>query len=172
MPARSFGEYAPLFKRTAVEKAPLDLAEVIGEVLRLLDSYPARKHVSLEVVLDPDIPPVVADRVQLQQLVLNLMVNALEVLEPVSGRAKHVSVRATRAEGHPVIQISDNGIGLDDAVAAFEPFVSTKPEGMGLGLAMCRSIVAAHEGRLAAERNAGFGTTFTVTLPVQQVSAP
>jgi PAS domain S-box-containing protein len=162
-----------LFKRTAVEKVPLDLGDVIGEALRLLDSYPARKHVSLEVVTDPRLPPVFADRIQLQQLVLNLMVNALEALEPVSGRPKQLSIRSTRAEpSHAVIQISDNGIGLDDPVAAFEPFVTTKPEGMGLGLAICRSIVAAHEGRLSAERNAGFGMTFTVTLPVQPVGSP
>ena len=162
-----------LFKRTAVEKVQLDLGEVIGEVLRLLDSYPERKHVSLDVGLDPELPPVFADRVQLQQLLLNLMVNALEALEPVSGRVKQLSVRSTRAEGHhAVIQISDNGIGLDDSVAAFEPFVTTKPEGMGLGLAICRSIVAAHEGRLSAEHNVGFGMTFTVTLPIQPVGSP
>jgi PAS domain S-box-containing protein len=161
-----------LFKRTGVEKVPLNLGEVIGEVLRLLDSYPARKHVSLDVMLDPDLPPVFGDRVQLQQLVLNLMLNALEALEPVSGRVKQVSVRSTRAEGQQtVIRISDNGIGLDDSVAAFEPFVTTKPEGMGLGLAICRSIVAAHAGTLSAERNVGFGTTFTVTLPVEPVGS-
>ena len=117
--------------------------------------------------------PFFADRVQLQQLVLNLMLNALEALEPVSGRAKQLSVRSTRAEAdHAVIQISDNGIGLDDPVAAFEPFVTTKPEGMGLGLAICRSIVAAHDGRLSAERNAGFGMTFTVTLPLHPAGLP
>jgi C4-dicarboxylate-specific signal transduction histidine kinase len=161
-----------LFKRTAVEKVRLDLGEVIWEVLRLLDSYPARKHVSLDVVLDPHLQPVFADRVQLQQLVLNLMVNALEALEPVSGRVKQLSVRATRAEAHQVvIQVADNGIGLDDSIPAFEPFVTTKPEGMGLGLAICRSIVAAHEGRLSAERNVGFGMTFTVALPIQGVAA-
>jgi PAS domain S-box-containing protein len=162
-----------LFKRTAVEKVQLDLGEVIGEVLRLLDSYPARKQVSLDVVVDPDLPPVFADRVQLQQLVLNLMLNALEALEPVSGRVKQLSVRSTRAEGPTaVIRITDNGIGLDDSVAAFEPFITTKPEGMGLGLTICRSIVAAHEGTLSAERNVGFGTTFTVTLPIQPDGVP
>jgi C4-dicarboxylate-specific signal transduction histidine kinase len=160
-----------LFKRTVLEKVPLDLREVIAEVVRLLDSYPARKHVSLDVVLDPDLPPVVADRVQVQQLVLNLMLNALEALEPVSGRVKQLSVKSTRAEGQALIQISDNGIGLDDPSVVFEPFVTTKAEGMGLGLAICRSIAAAHGGTLSAERNAGFGTTFTVTLPIQPVES-
>jgi PAS domain S-box-containing protein len=162
-----------LFKRTAVEKVQLDLSEVIGEVLRLLDSHPLRKHVSLNVALDPDLPRVFADRVQLQQLVLNLMLNALEALEPVTERVKQLSVRSKRAKAEQaVIQISDNGIGLDDPVAAFEPFVTMKPEGMGLGLAICRSIVAAHGGRLSAERNVGFGTTFTVTLPIQREGPP
>jgi PAS domain S-box-containing protein len=156
-----------LFKRTAAEKVRLDLGEVIREVIRLFDGYPVRQHVSLDVALDPGLPPVFADRVQLQQLVLNLMLNALEALEPVSGRVKQLSVRSKRAEAHQaVIQIADNGIGLDDPAAAFEPFVTTKPEGMGLGLAICRSIVSAHEGKLTAERNPGFGMTFTVTLPI------
>jgi signal transduction histidine kinase len=119
------------------------------------------------------LPPVFADRVQLQQLVLNLMLNALEALEPVSGRVKHLSVSSTRGEvNQAVIQIADNGIGLDDPVAAFEPFVTTKPEGMGLGLAICRSIVAAHDATLLAERNAGFGMTFTVTLPIHPKAMP
>jgi hypothetical protein len=162
-----------LFKRTAVEKAPLDLGAVIEEVLRLLDGYPARRHVSLDLVLTPDLPPVFADRVQLQQLVMNLMLNALEALEPVTGRPKRLSVRATYAEANQVlVQICDNGIGLDDPVAAFQPFVTTKPEGLGLGLAICRSIVAAHGGSLSAERNTGFGTTFTVTLPLRPEVSP
>jgi two-component system, LuxR family, sensor kinase FixL len=129
--------------------------------------------VSVDVVLDADLPRVFADRVQLQQLVLNLMLNALEALEPVRGRAKQLSVRSKPAEYHQaVIQISDNGIGIDDPVAAFEPFFTTKPEGMGLGLAICRSIVAAHSGTLSAERNAGFGMTFTVTLPIRPNGPP
>jgi PAS domain S-box-containing protein len=162
-----------LFKRTAVEKTQLDLGVVIEDVLRLLDSYPVRRHVALDLALDDDLPPVFADRVQLQQLVMNLMLNALEALEPITDRPKRLSVRSTRAEAHQtVIQISDNGIGLDDPVAAFQPFVTTKPDGLGLGLAICRSIVVAHGGSLSAERNPGFGTTFTVTLPVQPGVSP
>jgi PAS domain S-box-containing protein len=160
-----------LFKRTVLEKVPLDLREVIAEVVRLLDSYPARKHVSLEVVSDSDLPPVVADRVQVQQLVLNLMLNALEALEPVSGRVKQLSVKSTRVEAQALVQISDNGIGLEDPSVIFEPFLTTKADGMGLGLAICRSIVAAHDGTLSAERNAGFGTTFTVALPIEPVES-
>lgn len=155
-----------LVRRTAVDKVRLDLRDVIAEVLRLLDAYPAREQVALDVKLAPDLPPIFADRVQLQQLVLNLAVNALEALAPVTGRARQLSVRLARAEDQAVLQIRDNGIGLDDSVAAFEPFVTTKPEGMGLGLAICRSIVAAHEGRLSAEHNQGFGMTFTVALPL------
>ncbi len=157
-----------LFKRTAVEKARLDLGVVIAEVLRLLDSYPARPHVALDLALDPDLPPIFGDRVQLQQLVMNLTLNAFEALEPVTDRPKQLSVRSLRAGAdQAVIQISDNGVGLDDPVAAFQPFVTTKPGGLGLGLAICRSIAVAHGGSLSAERNTGFGTTFTVTLPLQ-----
>src|SRR5262245_37246739 len=106
-----------LFNRTAVEKVPIDLSEVIGEVLRVLDSHPARRQVSLDVALDPDLPPLVADRVQLQQLVLNLILNALEALEPVSDRAKQLSIQSSVEGNEAVIRISDNGIGRHDPAA-------------------------------------------------------
>ena len=103
-------------------------------MLRLLDSYPTRKHVASTPRLT--LPsPLFADRVQLQQLVLNLVMNALEAVEPVSGRAKKVTVRSQGAEASVVIQIADNGIGLDQPEAAFE-LLDQKPEGMGLGLAI------------------------------------
>jgi len=155
-----------LFARTAIEKVELDVNEVIREVLRLLESYPSRKHVALDIELDALLPTIVADRVQLQQLVLNLTLNALEALEPVRGRAKRLCIRTSRNEpGTTVLQIIDNGVGLDVPEVAFEPFFTTKAEGMGLGLAICRSIVSAHDGAVTAERNVGFGMTFTVTLP-------
>jgi PAS domain S-box-containing protein len=155
-----------LFKRTAVEKVSLDVNEVIVEVMRLLDSYPSKQHVTVDTHLAPDLPRIRGDRVQVQQLVLNLVLNALEAMEPVTDRAKQLVVRTSGAESNGVaIDIIDNGIGLD-CDAAFEPFVTTKAEGMGLGLAICKSIVEGHDGRLSAARHSGFGTTFTVTLPV------
>jgi PAS domain S-box-containing protein len=156
-----------LFKRTLLEQVELDVNEVIAEVLRLLESYPSRKHVALDTQLDPELPSLYADRVQLQQLVLNLMLNALEALEPVSGRTKQLSIRSSRAaRGAIAIQVIDNGVGIDDPDAAFEPFFTTKAEGMGLGLAICRSIAAAHDGTLTVEHNVGFGMTFSVILGI------
>jgi PAS domain S-box-containing protein len=161
-----------LFKRTAVEKGVLDINEVIREVMRLIDGYPARKPVTVETELDPTLPRVRGDRVQLQQLMLNLVLNALEAVEPVTDRPKRLSVRCGRGDGDViVIAVTDNGIGLN-CDAAFEPFVTTKPDGMGLGLAICRSIVDGHNGRLSAEQNSGFGTTFTVMLPGEPDVSP
>jgi signal transduction histidine kinase len=162
-----------LFKRAPVEKEVLDLNEVIREVLRLLESDAARRHVHIVASLDPDMPRLQVDRVQLQQLVLNLIINALDALEHVDGRAGQVTVRSSHVgEAQASIIIADNGIGLDDPAAAFEPFFTTKAEGMGMGLAICRSIALAHNGALSAQRNVGFGTTFTFTLPIQPDVSP
>jgi PAS domain S-box-containing protein len=156
-----------LFQRRALPQALLDVNLVIREVLQLLEAHPARQRVLVDVWLDPELPALVADRVQLQQLVMNLVINALEALEPVADRPKQLSIRSRRAEpGAVMIQIVDNGVGLSDPEVAFEPFFTTKTDGMGLGLVICRSIVAAHEGKLTAERNAGPGMSFTVTLPL------
>jgi signal transduction histidine kinase len=150
----------------------LDINDIIRDVMRLLDSYPARQRVAVETELDAALPTIRGDRIQLQQLVLNLVLNALEAVEPIHDRPARLSVHSGHGDGNSVvITVTDNGIGLD-CEAAFEPFVTTKPDGMGLGLAICRSIVDGHGGRLSAERNAGFGTTFTVMLPLKVDVSP
>src|SRR5262249_2790202 len=128
-----------LFRRAPAEKVPLDLNEVVREVLLLVESSPSRQSVLIETGLDPDLPLLCADRVQLQQLLLNLMLNALEAVESITDRPKRLTVRSSRADnGDAILQIADNGVGLDDPEAVFEPFFTTKEKGMGLGLAICR----------------------------------
>jgi C4-dicarboxylate-specific signal transduction histidine kinase len=92
--------------------------------------------------------------------------NALDAVATVSDRAKHVSVRSRRSDGQAAIDVTDNGIGMSHAEAVFEPFFTTKADGMGMGLTICRSIAAAHMGRLSATRNADAGTRFTFVMPL------
>jgi C4-dicarboxylate-specific signal transduction histidine kinase len=158
-----------LFKRAAAERLPLDIGDVIHDVLRLLEADAARRSVAVTVTLEPDMPTVRGDRVQLQQLVLNLMLNALDAVEPVVDRPRRLTVRSRRADvTHIVVEIVDNGVGLEDPHAVFEQFFTTKADGMGMGLAICRSIIAAHDGTLVAAPNDDFGTTFRFTLPLEE----
>lgn len=155
-----------LYKRTVVEEAALDINDIIRDVLRLVESDAARRRVTVSVTLEPGLPHVRGDRVQLQQLVLNLVIDALDAVEPIADRAREVSVHSRRSEAMAEIAIVDRGIGLENAEAVFEPFFTTKPNGMGMGLAICRSIATAHKGTLSAMRNDDWGATFRVTLPL------
>jgi PAS domain S-box-containing protein len=155
-----------LFKRAPVEEVPLDINDIICDVLRLLEADAARRGVALAVSLESDRAPVRGDRVQLQQLVLNLVLNALDALESVADRAKQVSIRSRRAGAYAAIDVEDNGVGLDNPESVFEPFFTTKANGMGMGLAICRSIAAAHNGMLSVVRNPAYGTTFSFTVPL------
>jgi PAS domain S-box-containing protein len=162
------GRVRSLFKRAAVEKVAVDMNEVIAQMLRMLDGERARKDVSVETDLDRDLPPVCGDRVQLQQLVLNLMLNGLEAMENVLDRPRRLTIQSARQnDGVARIEIRDRGVGLKDPANAFEPFFTTKENGLGMGLAICRSIVEAHGGRLWAVSDGADGATFCFTLPLQ-----
>ena len=156
-----------LFKRAAHEEVPLDLNEVIGEVLGLLRGETTKRRVIVETDLGQDLPPVIGDRVQLQQLILNLLLNGIEAMDPVTDY-KRLFIRSERESSDTVlVEIQDSGVGLKDPDTVFEAFFTTKENGMGMGLAICRSIVQAHNGRLWAASAEGRGATFCFTLPLQ-----
>ena len=161
-----------LFKQAPLETSNLDLNEVIREVLRLLAGEASKKQVTVEMDLRDGLATVEGDRVQLQQLIFNLALNGIEAMDPVLDRPKKLFIRSKPLDPETVqVEIQDSGVGIEDAEKVFEAFFTTKENGMGMGLAVCRSIVDAHRGRLWAESGKGAGTTFSFTLPVQSGTA-
>jgi len=108
-----------------------------------------------------------ADRIQIQQVIINLVHNAIESMEDVTNRPRLLSIRSRRDATNIIVEIRDYGRGLENAEKIFEPFFTTKENGMGMGLAICRSIVEAHDGRLSATTSETQGTTFSFTLPIR-----
>ena len=159
-----------LFKHAPLEKIDLDLNEVIGEVLRLVSAERTKRGVSVETDLDNDLGSVAGDHVQLQQVVFNLLLNGIEAMDSVLDRPKKLFIRSKRQSSETVlVEIRDNGVGIEDSEKVFEAFFTTKKNGMGMGLAVCRSIIEAHQGRLWAGSGEGAGTTFSFTLPATVV---
>src|SRR6266850_378714 len=158
--------------RALVKKAPpqkdwLHINQTIREVIGLGQSEVQRNHVALETQLSDDVPLVFADRIQLQQVMLNLMMNAIEAMTQVSGPRELLISSAVDDSKSVVVVVRDSGPGLDSKSLErlFEPFYTTKPQGMGMGLAICRSIIEAHGGRLWAIANEERGATFQFALP-------
>jgi PAS domain S-box-containing protein len=161
-----------LFKQAPLEKINLDLNEVIGEVLVLLDGETVRRRVAVETDLDKGLAPLAGDRVQLQQLLFNLLLNAIEAMDPVLDRPKKLFISSKRHSPETVlVEIRDCGVGLKDPGKVFDAFFTTKENGMGMGLAVCRSIIDAHQGRLWAASGESAGTTFSFTLPAATLRA-
>ena len=157
-----------LLKKGEVERQPLPLSEVVGDALELMRSDLVNRGVTLTAELPPDLPPAVGDRVQIQQVVLNLVANACDAMEVLEPRSRRLDVRTEAvAEGCLRVSVGDCGPGLPAGVVerVFDPFFTTKAHGMGLGLAVCRTIVDAHGGQLGAAGNEGGGATFYFTLP-------
>ena len=156
-----------LFKRTDLTRTLLDLNDVIGEVNRLLTDEASTRSVRVETDLADDLPPIWADRVQMQQVIANLARNGVEAMESEESQPKVLVIRSRRDGTNSVlIEIRDSGNGLEDVEKVFEPFFTTKQDGMGMGLAICRWIVEAHQGRLWATRNTPRGAVFSFTLPI------
>jgi PAS domain S-box-containing protein len=166
--------------RALVSKAPdqraaLHINDAINEVVSLVQHELFSHQVSLRLELCSDLPLVIADRVQLQQVILNLVINAIEAMQPVTDRPRELVIRTGRhQDGQVMVTVKDSGIGFatGNADRLFDAFFTTKSSGMGMGLSICRSIVSAHGGRLSASQDAGPGATFQFTLPFDPEGAP
>lgn len=157
-----------LINKATPEKAPVQLNEVVEETAALADRQAARNDVSVVLELLPDLPVVLGDRIQLQQVVLNLMINGIEAMSSVSGRKRQLLIRSqVRDDSQVLLSFEDTGIGVntEDMARLFEPFFTTRSQGIGMGLPISRSIVEAHGGRLWAESAVDQGSVFQFTLP-------
>ncbi|HKP03784.1 MAG TPA: sensor histidine kinase [Chthoniobacterales bacterium] len=158
-----------LLKRHVLETQLLDLSEVVGDVAQLARPDAASRRVALTVEVPDILPPVRGDRVHLQQVLLNLIVNGMDALNGSSPENRSVTVRARVDAAQGVeISVSDTGHGIAAAKLSqvFDPFYTTKADGMGMGLPISRTIVESHGGRLWAENNNNTGATFRFTLPL------
>jgi signal transduction histidine kinase len=161
-----------LLTKASPEVRPLDVNEVIREVLSLVGTEIARADVHLHIDLASDLSVVPGDRVQLQQVVLNLILNAIEAMNTITDRKRKLLVKSTNATQGVLVKVGDSGTGLilkqEDEV--FESFFTTKPQGIGMGLAIARSIVEAHGGHLWATPGSPHGAIFQFTLPKDGVA--
>jgi PAS domain S-box-containing protein len=154
-----------LFRRDTFEKREAGISEILGEAVRLVQEDSSKRHVTIESEIREELPKISVDPIQVQEVLINLITNAIEAMEGCA-RDPRLIIRATADRRDMSIQVIDNGLGLDDPEKIFEPFISTKKKGMGIGLTVSRSIVEAHEGELWAENNPDFGARFTLKLPL------
>lgn len=157
-----------LAKKADTEKALLDVNVVLEEVAALVARELASHGVVLRMELAPALPLISGDRVQLQQVIINLVINGIEAMQSASDGQRELLVRSALDERGVAVTVTDRGVGIsdDDMERMFSPFFTTKSSGMGMGLSICRSIVESHGGRLSAFHNEGAGATFQFTLPL------
>jgi PAS domain S-box-containing protein len=165
--AEIIGRIRSQFKRGELIRELVDFNEIHKEILALLRDEAVRYKISVRTELAADLPPMVGDRVQLQQVMMNLIVNGIEAMKDVEG-VRDMVIKSRRAETEQIlVSISDTGIGFPPQLAEqiFDPFYTTKPNGTGMGLRISRSIIESHGGRLWAIGNPGGGATFHLSLP-------
>ena len=162
-----------LMERKHLQSASLDIGSLIGETVSLVRAEAAHHRVTLSTDVSAGLLPVMGDRVHLQQVLLNLLVNAIDAVkgQPECERRVEVSARVTDA-GMIEVRVRDSGSGIrpEDMTRLFDSFFTSKPHGLGMGLSICRTIIEAHGGRIKAGNNADRGATFRLTLPAEAAS--
>jgi PAS domain S-box-containing protein len=156
-----------LFKGGTFHKTTLDINHVAREVVNLMRSEACKRRVDLGIDLETELPKIMGDRIQIQQVLVNLCINGFDAMDSLVDRPRKLSIR-TRVHGSAAIrvEVQDSGIGLREPDRIFEAFFTTKQNGMGMGLPICRSIIELHDGHLWPQKDNGPGTTFCFTLPV------
>jgi PAS domain S-box-containing protein len=159
-----------LFKQESFDKKDVNIPNILREVVRVVQEDPKKRDVPIECRFEECLPVVHVDQIQIQQVFINLIVNAIEALEQQQV-APVVELKAETNSNGMLIQVIDNGPGVDDPDRIFDAFMTTKENGMGIGLAVSRSIIESHGGRLWAENNNAGGATFNVALPLSHASS-
>jgi PAS domain S-box-containing protein len=160
-----------LATKSDIETARLNLNQVVNEAIELVERELIKNKVSLHTELAPSLPEILGDRVQLQQVIINLLMNAIEAMEPLTDRPRELLIRSASSDTNQlIVSVTDSGIGISagNANRLFNAFFTTKSSGLGMGLSICRSIVEAHGGRMSASSNEGPGATFQFTLPIHR----
>ena len=161
------GRIRSQFEKGAPDREVIDVNEVNRETVALLRDEAIRYNILVRTELAADLPQIVGDRVQLQQVVMNLIVNSIDAMKEVEGMREMVIASQPAEDGQILVSVSDTGIGLPQQLAEriFDPFFTTKPHGTGMGLRISRSIIESHGGRLWAVGSSGRGATFHLKLP-------
>ena len=157
-----------LSRKADLEYRSLNINDLVTETIPLLRREIASHGAALRMDLHSDVPPVAGDKVQLQQVVINLAVNGIQAMAGTIGREISLTIRSRRRQGNRMlVSVIDNGTGIDPRHldTLFDAFFTTKPAGMGMGLSICRSIIEAQGGEVGASNNPDFGATFHFTLP-------
>ncbi len=163
-----------MFTKATPERTKVQVNDLIREVTMLTEGAALRNQVALQTELGADLPAVVGDRVQLQQVTVNLILNGIEAMSGIDGRPRRLVIRSSmQNSGQVLVAVEDSGIGIDpkNEKRIFDAFFTTKAQGMGMGLSISHSIIEAHGGRLWASRNSDYGATLQFTLPAEREAA-
>ncbi|MGA9955673.1 MAG: ATP-binding protein, partial [Bradyrhizobium sp.] len=157
-----------LLKKAPFEPKKIDFNDLVREAIDFLSALAVARKVKLSRSILPNALPIVGDRIQLQQAILNLVINAIDAMSETVGENRIVSLRTSRFENFAELSISDRGPGIpaDKLKEVFQPFFTTKAEGMGMGLPIARTIVEAHNGEILAANELGAGAVFRIRLPI------